>query len=88
MGDISQVNPGDFSQVIKAGQASAKKRKEAVRTQIGDAYQNMMGTMQSPQDHPANNLQHPHGNRGIDDSTISMSTPLNTPNTGAYAEDY
>jgi len=41
----------------------------------------------APQDHPANNVVHPSGNRGLEDSTLSMFPALNTPNSGAYQDD-
>jgi len=32
----------------------------------------MMGKAMAPKDHPANNVVHPSGNRGLEDSTLSM----------------
>jgi hypothetical protein len=78
----------DYGDIIKAGRADMLKRKQAIRQNIGSAYQTLMGQPSAPQDHPANNVQHPSGNRGIGDSTLSMFPPLNTPNSGAYADDF
>jgi hypothetical protein len=64
------------------------KRKQAIRQQINQSYDSLMGKPTAPQDHPANNVVHPSGNRGLDDSTLSMYPPLNSPNSGAYKDDY
>lgn len=43
---------------------------------------------QNPQDHPANNVSHPHGNRGLGYATIPLSTPNNYPaNTGEWEDE-
>jgi hypothetical protein len=78
----------DYADTIKAGRSDAMKRKQAIRQNIGSAYQSMMGKPSAPQDHPANNVVHPNGNRGLDESTLSMFPPLSTPNSGAYMDDY
>ena len=62
------------------------KRKPTSKQDHGEMYQKFMGTPQSPESHPANNVNHPHGNRGLVDSTLGTGTSLDAPNTGAYQD--
>lgn len=51
-------------------------------------YDHMMGTPMSPQDHPANNVIHPSGNRNAEHATLPpLSAPMNAP-MGSMNEDY
>lgn len=79
------LNPEQYNS-LKKGIAEARARKAANRQSIGNAYQELMGTPQDPQDHPANNVSHPHGNRGLDHATVPLNVPL-SPNTGDYQDE-
>lgn len=55
---------------------------------MGSAYQNIMGTPQDPRNHPADNVAHPHGNRGRADATVPLNVPQTWPShTGDYADE-
>ena len=88
MADISQVSSDDFKAQIKAGLAEARQRKQANRAKIGQAYDYLMGTPQNPQDHPANNVVHPSGNRGLSHATVPLNVPTSWPSsTGDYSDE-
>lgn len=41
-----------------------------------------------PQDHPANNVSHPHGNRGLGYATVPLNVPMGYPSsTGDYQDE-
>lgn len=88
MADVSQVSPQELVNAWKQGLAENKTRKNAIRQNIGNAYQNLQGTPQDPQDHPANNVSHPHGNRGRLDATVPLNVPQSWPSsTGDYQDE-
>jgi len=79
--------PGlDPQEVVRAGRAQANARKQAGRQQMGQMYDAMMGAVQDPQDHPANNVSHPHGNRNRPDATIPLNVPQSIGNTKDYED--
>jgi hypothetical protein len=63
------------------------KRKQVIKPNTGNAYQHLMSPVQDAQDHPANNISHPHGNRGREDATIPLNVPQSLPSsTGDYQD--
>lgn len=73
---------------IKKGMAEARTRKSINRQMMGSMYDHMMGTPQDPQDHPANNVVHPHGNRGMGHATVPLNVPTGgLSNTGDYSDE-
>lgn len=80
---------------IKAGQAEAQGRKMASRKIMGSIYDQSKSpsypppsTPMDPQDHPANNVMHPHGNRGLDHATVPLNVPQSWPShTGDYQDE-
>jgi len=84
---LSQINPSQLRKSFGASEASNKGRKEGIQHNIGSAYQHMMGSVQNPQDHPANNVSHPSGNRGRMDATVPLNVPQSLPTTSEYADE-
>lgn len=73
---------------IRLEQSSARSRQLHNRQMMGSMYDHMMGTPQDPKDHPANNISHPHGNRGLSHATVPLNVPTSTPSsTGDYQDE-
>lgn len=80
---------------IRQEQASAMAKKQTNRKILGSIYdQNRSpsypppSTPMDPQDHPANNVMHPHGNRGSNHATVPLNVPTNIPSsTGDYQDE-
>lgn len=55
---------------------------------LGSMYSEYMGSEQNPQDHPANNVVHPGGNRGLGHATIPLNVPNSWPShTGDWQDE-
>lgn len=73
---------------IRLEQSSARSRQLRNRQIMGSMYDHLMGTPQDPQDHPANNVVHPHGNRGLGHATVPLNVPTSgLSNTGDYSDE-
>lgn len=80
---------------IKKGMAEARSRKQAGRKILGDIYDKSRApsypspsTPMDPQDHPANNVIHPGGNRGAPHATVPLNVPQSWPSsTGDYQDE-
>jgi hypothetical protein len=72
---------------IRAEQADAMKRKKNIRSQIDKGYSNLMGTPQDPGDHPANNINHPHGNMNDPAATLPLHAQPPGLSGGGYDPD-
>ena len=68
---VSQATDAQLRAAIQSEIADAKRRRDANRATISSGYEHLQGALQDPQDHPANNVSHPHGNRGRADATMS-----------------
>lgn len=88
------LTPEEYSG-IREEQSRARSKQLATRKILGSIYDKSRApsypspsTPQDPQDHPANNVSHPHGNRGRLDATVPLNVPQSWPSsTGDYQDE-
>jgi hypothetical protein len=84
---MAGLNPSERRPRGKGASTPSRKLSEPIFDKSKSPSYPPPSTPQSVQDHPANNVRHPGGNRGLSDATLPLGTPMSWPSsTGEYQD--